>query len=1293
MAGRDLLADTAAQTQPGGGRDLLAPEPKNVTPRGTDPRKKPKISGLTNASDFLELPMAFKNALLEDMDQGGVGNVGPNIPFLGPLVQNVPLHPFAHGFPHLSDVWHKSKPAIARLAALAPETQQNASTLHDLVLRYGEGALPDLQALAAAGDKQAQSRVKSPIKNAAWTFGAETLNPSNVATGEILGLAGNLAKRGYGAVRATGVGERVLKPAEEIIRKNITDPLGRKFNRFYDLLHSDVPHALNFGVARVGERAQTERRIQQWVDRIFGTGELSRAQKEEVVRRYQGLTPDPNIPDPKVGKSLDFRARMLERAITRTGNELTKHGLLDDAQMFNNGKYFAMREFGGRPVYQWVEDVGQDEMKPKTVPREMVLSRGYARTGHKTRTNLDEARALGLSEHFDPAHQLYNDLLQKWNDIQGLQNQRMLNSMPVEEGGSVMARSPIEYYRDTQLGREYYGKGAAGEKAAKKSLTRNVRPAMQRAAVRDALAGQIPGVSPADLPAQDVNAATAAIFDRRMPNATRMYGRLQGLKNTDASFRRVLKASLSSTQHVSDAFEQIPAAAAARAEKIYGSGFKSGLGKAADEYIHDLYQRRLENPAYMGGGYVDEYGQEIATGNAQAAKGYVGKPFTQQDIIDLRKAINSATGKKLREDQVKELAERAFDTIGQARDLPGEFEEATMPLMKRGVVASMRATDKVGEIQKRFADKMAEAAKDYAQARVDVGLKRKIQDRVDDLIGEYIDKTLPHTEHLPEGFEKEFGGYKREGGVALRESDLRMNMPRGEDSKHTVLHQDFYNFIRDSREVEAPEEDRTPAAKFFALLANLARAGMILGLAPHGIWNLGSHYLAAARDLGVSSGKALENLTARPPEFWTHASEQLGAQPNFNMSNFGFRHVLGKNAWKSILRDDGHEYSASDATIRSSPTRELPFAAKLDKVLSQGVHLPESLPGKLAGAKVLPGWNDQTHLVFDVMEKRYATHLFTDAVLSFAKRAGKDGLSDAEKVHEFGGEAARYVRKSLGDYANLTPYEKNWKLNRVFFFYPWMKTVVPFWLKRIASHAGMWNNPVHTVEMANEQQGDTDPSSNPFTVDLGKLPNGKFRRYTLPLPQRVLNPVAQLAAIPFDFSQNGKKAALDDTLPAINYLQGHLNPNIGVPLEAALAARGASDKFGVLNVDTHASPAGQFKQIASRLASSYAPPIEDLNRYHEDPVGAITTFLAGGFLSSGQSDADKRRDSALKSTMGRAIDAMRKPGPSYDPEGADLLDEFMNALLERNAAKVEEARKAFLAHKRSESGRNLLEGE
>lgn len=133
-------------------------------------------------------------------------------------------------------------------------------------------------------------------------------------------------------------------------------------------------------------------------------------------------------------------------------------------------------------------------------------------------------------------------------------------------------------------------------------------------------------------------------------------------------------------------------------------------------------------------------------------------------------------------------------------------------------------------------------------------------------------------------------------------------------------------------------------------------------------------------------------------------------------------------------------------------------------------------------------------IVFETYERRMATELWDSHV-----------ANGMDKV-----EAAMRVRKAFGDYTNTTNIEKN--LSRAFYFYPWTKTVIPFWLKTLRDDPKWVNAPQQGLQTHNELAGDPNVKKESYgTLYTGNDASGNPQYQALPLPQKRLEAPLQMA--------------------------------------------------------------------------------------------------------------------------------------------------------------------------------------
>lgn len=232
-------------------------------------------------------------------------------------------------------------------------------------------------------------------------------------------------------------------------------------------------------------------------------------------------------------------------------------------------------------------------------------------------------------------------------------------------------------------------------------------------------------------------------------------------------------------------------------------------------------------------------------------------------------------------------------------------------------------------------------------------------------------------------------------------------------------------------------------------------------------------------------------------------------------------------------------------------------------------------------------------IVFDTMERRMATEMWASLTAKGVDKA----------------KAGELVRKAFGDYDNLTATER--KISRAFFFYPWTKAVIPFWLKTLATDPKWVSAPSQAILTHNEIAGDPNVGKeSPFTLYTGNDQAGQPQYQALPMPQKRLEAPLE--------------AATGNVGRAINEAQYHLTPALG------MAARGLEQHFqspqepGVTPADVmydrDAPTATMLAQIA-KYAVENGVPFEGLIRGAVHGAGETAggapgralENLAGGF--------------------------------------------------------------------------------
>lgn len=325
------------------------------------------------------------------------------------------------------------------------------------------------------------------------------------------------------------------------------------------------------------------------------------------------------------------------------------------------------------------------------------------------------------------------------------------------------------------------------------------------------------------------------------------------------------------------------------------------------------------------------------------------------------------------------------------------------------------------------------------------------------------------------------------------------------------------------------------------------------------------------------------------------------------------------------------------------------LATVTDQIINDAEHagaiLPRGAPRMIGGSSAVPlmlrPWSDlkmgekiarggaqvqeaNQHIVFDVAEKRYAAALFA----TYTER----GLSPAE--------AAIRVRQALGDYANVRNSGVDAVLHRAFFFYPWLKTILPFWIKTGATKPQTWNPAVQGVQTHNELAGDPNArtgAESPLALYSGEK-QGRPEYYSVPLPQRILEQAGELA----------QGAATGDRQEAAKGMQGlflnRLNPTAAGGLNTLYdVAKGGSQPYGLLGY----APATERITHGVESLGQYIPgPIrgaaDAYRMIHGDvPPTQVLAELFGGFgyegLTPAQAAAKKHIDARYYNILDRAL--------------------------------------------------------
>lgn len=259
--------------------------------------------------------------------------------------------------------------------------------------------------------------------------------------------------------------------------------------------------------------------------------------------------------------------------------------------------------------------------------------------------------------------------------------------------------------------------------------------------------------------------------------------------------------------------------------------------------------------------------------------------------------------------------------------------------------------------------------------------------------------------------------------------------------------------------------------------------------------------------------------------------------------------------------------------------------------------------------------------VFQTIEHRVSTLLFQHLV-------------EDEKMSLAG--AARAVRQALGDYENMTKFERG--LGKAFFFYPWLKTVMGYWARKGIKSPQWWNAPMQSA-YASRQTNQEPDISNPMAFGTGKDEKGNPRYMTLPLPQRYMRDIATLG-VGAATQPEGIMAPVSDLNKLI---QTHENPALRVPLDLHdMAQPGYQPQrpaaWNNALFDTRANAPTQLGQFMGSMVGDYAYPGRlATTEKEEGPASAALSMLGPSIYSEpsiAKMGAEKRIDTGMPGRPG-----------------------------------------------------------
>jgi hypothetical protein len=322
--------------------------------------------------------------------------------------------------------------------------------------------------------------------------------------------------------------------------------------------------------------------------------------------------------------------------------------------------------------------------------------------------------------------------------------------------------------------------------------------------------------------------------------------------------------------------------------------------------------------------------------------------------------------------------------------------------------------------------------------------------------------------------------------------------------KETAAHQHVVNFLEEVGATKGEASSFAHATTAIGKLAqtmapayhasqSLIRQAVIANPIIHAGWNLMGQYLAAGGDIRYLGG----------------VNEQIAN----DAARYGA--ITSRGAPRSLS-------GGSAISLASRPMSDLNPLEKVQR-----------------GAAMGQEWNAK--VVFDQAEHRYSAALYQ----TYLKR----GMAPEE--------AGNRVRQALGDYANVANAGVDKVFQQAFFFYPWLKTLLPFWIKTGLTKPQTWNPIVQGIATNNELAGDPNAGTSnvsPFTLYTGSDTGGHPEYFSVPVVSRILTQIGDLVG--GALTNNRDEAAKGFKSLLLN----RLNPAVGTGLAAGQSLVSGSDQ-------------------------------------------------------------------------------------------------------------------------------------
>jgi hypothetical protein len=267
------------------------------------------------------------------------------------------------------------------------------------------------------------------------------------------------------------------------------------------------------------------------------------------------------------------------------------------------------------------------------------------------------------------------------------------------------------------------------------------------------------------------------------------------------------------------------------------------------------------------------------------------------------------------------------------------------------------------------------------------------------------------------------------------------------------------------------------------------------------------------------------------------------------------------------------------------------------------------------------------------------------AWINLRREMKKLGVSaeDAARAGEVTPEAmiaGRAVRKTLGDYNNVSGTERALGLNKLAFFYPFLKTALRLMYKHglLDPHASIVA-PTRGIQANNQIQGYDDPTQ-PWTATVGRDEFGTPQRYTPPYIGRITENMGRGMALPFDAIRGATGGGWDEFAADAKSTGGIVSNRLGP------YAQGIVEGLGTGMGAKFPSHGDFFDSVG---------PVEKVEGALKGPLHAGLIFGAGGSIYDQPANLTRKQ---LKEAEAQVWE-LRRAG--HDQEAADLTERIREA--------------------------------